>query len=175
MSFSYPEVGATAELGSPHLRRELSSRRYDVDHHAFALGRGRALYERARAALLAWRQFEIPWLHFHGSGPVASDQVVATSIRIAGVWFVNPCRVVYRELADRDSVAYAYGTLLGHAECGEERFRVSFDAASDEVRYEIAAFSRPALALSRIGYPIARRIQRRFAASSAEALMRAAA
>jgi uncharacterized protein (UPF0548 family) len=139
----------------------------------FALGHGRALFERARDALLAWRQFEIAWLRFDGSGPVNIDQIVTTSTRIAGLRFVNPCRVVYTEFTERDAVAYAYGTLPGHAECGEERFQVSIDAQSAEVRYELAAFSRPALWTSKLGYPIARRIQRRFAKSSAEAMRRA--
>ena len=72
-------------------------------------------------------------------------------------------------------MAYAYGTLGGHAECGEERFRVSIDPTSEQVLYEIAAFSRPALLLSKLGYPFARRLQKRFALSSAHALARAAA
>jgi uncharacterized protein (UPF0548 family) len=167
LSFSYPEVGATAKL-------DLPAARYDVDHHEFVLGKGRELFERAKSALANWRHFEIPWLELHGANPVASGQVVATLARVAGLWFLNPCRVVYADLGpDRDSVAYAYGTLHGHVECGEERFRLSFDAASHEVRYEILAFSRPAIFLSQVGYPLARRIQRRFAESSARALARA--
>jgi uncharacterized protein (UPF0548 family) len=95
---------------------------------------------------------------------------------VAGLWFLNPCRVVYSELSpDRNSASFAYGTLRGHAECGEERFRVSFDPATEQVQYEIAAFSRPAIALSKLGYPLARRLQQRFAASSAQALARAVA
>jgi uncharacterized protein (UPF0548 family) len=77
--------------------------------------------------------------------------------------------------ADEFSSEFAYGTLPGHVESGEERFRVSLDPASDRVVYQIAAFSRPAVLLSKLGYPLARRIQKRFATSSAEALARAAA
>ena len=72
-------------------------------------------------------------------------------------------------------MAFAYGTLGGHAESGEERFRVPLDPPSERVVYEIAAFSRPAVLLSKLGYPLARRLQKRFAASSAQALARAAA
>jgi hypothetical protein len=105
---------------------------------------------------VAWRHFEIPWLEFHGSGPATTGQVVATAISLAGVWFLNPCRVVYTELeSDRDSIAYAYGTLRGHAESGEERFAVCLDPASGEVVYRLAAFSWPALVEA--GYPFARR------------------
>jgi uncharacterized protein (UPF0548 family) len=172
---SYPEVGATAELDAPGVQATLRSR-YALDRRRFALGRGRALFERAVSALLAWRHFEIPWLELHGARPVQSGQVVATLTSVTGLWFANPCRVVYVDSAPAgDSAAFAYGTLHGHVMSGEERFTVSFDPATGEVRYEIAAFSRPAVALVRLGHPIARRIQRRFAADSARALTRAAA
>jgi uncharacterized protein (UPF0548 family) len=42
------------------------------------------------------------------------------------------------------------------------------------VTYEIDAFSRPALLLTRLGAPLARRLQHRFAKCSAIALSRAA-
>lgn len=171
---NYPEVGATAEIDAPGVREELA-RRYDVDRHAFPMGRGRALFERAAASLLAWRHFEIPWLELHAPGAVAPGQVVATATSVAGLWFVNPCRVVYVELPpDRSSVAFAYGTLRGHAESGEERFRVAFDPTSEVVRYDVTAFSRPALLATKLGYRLARRLQERFARASGEALARAA-
>ena len=175
LPFSYSELGATAQLDSRQVQGSLASR-YDVDRHQFTLGRGRSLFERAQSSLMAWRQFDIPWLEFHGARRVEPDQVVATLVSMTGVWFLNPCRVVYSESSpDGNSAAYAYGTLRGHAECGEERFRVSFDPVTEEVRYEIGAFSRPAIVLSKLGYPLARRLQRRFAASSAQALVRAVA
>ena len=96
--FSYPEVAATAELGSP-LPRSLAAI-YNVDRHEFSLGRGRDLFERSRAALGAWRHFEIPWLELHGATTeVRSGQVVATLISVVGLWFLSPCRVVYAELS----------------------------------------------------------------------------
>lgn len=171
-SFSYPEVGFTATSAS----LESISVHYDVDRHRFSLGIGRDLFERARTSLLAWRQFEIPWLEFHGDKTQPkSDQVVATLTRFAGLWFLNPCRVVYAECADHTSneAVFAYGTLPGHVERGEERFAVSFDPTTGEVSYEILAFSRPAVPLSKIGYFWVRRLQQRFALSSAEALTRA--
>ena len=179
--FSYPEVGATAELGftpesNPALPPSIAAV-YDVDHREFKLGIGRPLFERARAALVDWRHFEIPWLEFHGAeAPVEPGQVVATLVSVAGLWFLNPCRVVFSELSgDPNRAAFAYGTLPGHAERGEERFAVRFDPQSDEVLYIITAFSRPASIFSKLGYPLARRLQKRFAVSSAEALARAAA
>ena len=171
--FSYPEVGATAKWDSQEVGAALAAR-YDVDRHEFALGTGRARFERAVGALSSWRHFEIPWLELHGAGAVEPGRVVAVVVRLIGVWFLNPCRVVYANLSSElDSAAFAYGTLRGHAECGEERFSVSFDPMSELVRYRITAFSRPAIAASKLGYPFARRVQRCFAVSSAKALTRA--
>lgn len=177
--FSHAEVGATA---NPSALAILSGR-YAVNHRRFSLGRGAACYEAARSALFAWRHFEIPWLELHGGGSaVRPGQVVATLTRAFGLWFLNPCRVVYREDAHADSApsangahgsSFAYGTLTGHVACGEERFSLVFDPATGDVCFEILAFSRPAIALTRLGRPFMRRIQRRFAIDSANALARA--
>ena len=172
VSFSYPEVGSTAtsttlDAIGPH---------YDVDRHRFRLGTGRDLYAVARKSLLAWRQFELPWLELHGAeAQPSTGQVVATLTPYLGLWFLNPCQVVYTELADDavNQTAFAYGTLSGHVAFGEERFAVGFDPPTQQVVYEILAFSRPAIVLSKIGYLWIRRIQKRFARSSAEALARA--
>lgn len=172
LAFSYPEVGATSSARS----LEALPSSYVIDHRYFSLGTGRTLFERARTALLAWRHFEIPWLELHGGArAVHEGQVVATSTRVFGAWFVNPCRVVDCEDGDggSDRAAFAYGTLSGHVEAGEERFSLHHDRESDTVRFEILAFSRPAVMLTRLGYPLARRVQRRFAGAAAEALARA--
>jgi uncharacterized protein (UPF0548 family) len=174
--FSYAEVGSTKGVG-PSLPSPLATT-YDIDRHEFRLGTGRKLFENAREALIAWRHFEIPWLELYGASTTAkTGQVVATLVSVAGLWFFNPCRVVYTEAQAQSGnmVAFAYGTLQGHVECGEERFQVSFDPASEAVTYEILAFSRPAVLLSKLGYPIVRVLQKRFAKSSAAALARAAA
>lgn len=173
-SLSYAEVGATADPGA--LARLAA--RYTIDHRRFPLGQGHQTFERARAALFAWRGFDIPWLTLHGRDrPVHFGQNVATETRVLGLWFVNPCRVVHLEDGDDgwNRVAFAYGTLAGHVACGEERFSVRLDPASEAVELEILAFSRPARMLTRIGRPWMRRIQRRFAADSADALSRALA
>ena len=173
--FPYPEVGATRGFDAP-LPAELESA-YDVDHHRFALGSGRATFDAAANAVFAWRHFGVPWVSFHGGDPPArEDQVVATLVGVPGCWLLNPCRVVYTHRpSDAHAVGFAYGTLPGHVECGEERFVVSLDPATDQVHYEIAAFSRPGTWLTRLGYPFARRLQRRFARASAAALKRALA
>ena len=170
-AFTYPEVGASERIGTAEAAS--LEGRYDVDRRCYALGEGVPTFEAARAALLGWRHFEVPWLEFYGGErPAVEDQVVATLVNVVGIWLSNPCRVVRVEdrEAREDLVELVYGTLPGHAECGEERFRVAIDPATEIVTYEIAAFSRPAILLAKLGYPFARRLQARFAVASARAL-----
>jgi len=69
---------------------------------------------------------------------------------------------------------FAYGTLPGHVERGEERFLVEI-ADDDSVRYDILAFSQPKHLLTKIGYPFVRRLQKRFGRESSAAMVRAVA
>ena len=70
-----------------------------------------------------------------------------------------PCRVVY-VLDAPTARGFAYGTLPGHAECGEERFAVRYDRASGSVYAEVVAFSRHATWWSRLGAPVTAFVQR---------------
>ena len=130
-------------------------------------------FARAREALFAWRHFEIPWLELRGAeGPVHPGQCVATEVQRFGVWSLNPCRVVYT-IDEPDFAAYAYGTTPGHPARGEEHFVLRTDTQRSHLVLEIAAFSRPEHWLVRIGQPVLRSFQRRFAPACAEALTRA--
>ena len=73
-----------------------------------------------------------------------------------------------------EKFGFAYGTLPGHVECGEERFTVEWHRDDDSVWYDILAFSKPGHILTRLGYPLARRLQKRFAVDSMQAMVRAA-
>lgn len=54
---------------------------------------------------------------------------------------------------------FAYGTLPGHPESGEEAFIVDIDEA-DEVWFTVRAFARPGTLLARISGPLGRGVQR---------------
>ncbi|MFC6343752.1 DUF1990 domain-containing protein, partial [Nocardioides hankookensis] len=90
------------------------------------------------------------------SGP--ADEPGATVAMRLGPLRV-PCRVVY-VVREPDRVGFAYGTLPGHPESGEERFEVA-RAADGTVTFEVTAFSRPATMLARLGGPIGRAVQDR--------------
>jgi uncharacterized protein (UPF0548 family) len=92
-----------------------------------------------------------------------------------GVWLVNVCRIVYvvNEQGPVSRYGLAYGTLPCHVECGEEQFLVAWDQADDSVWYAIRAISRPGGWLTRLAYPLARSLQRRFGQNSLRALSEA--
>jgi uncharacterized protein (UPF0548 family) len=59
---------------------------------------------------------------------------------------------------EADRRGFAYGTLPGHPESGEEAFTVVLTGTGD-VRIRIRAFSRPASLVARAGRPFTRLIQ----------------
>jgi uncharacterized protein (UPF0548 family) len=68
---------------------------------------------------------------------------------------------------------FAYGTLQGHVESGEERFLIEWDRSDDSVWYDIVGFSRPNHFLTRLGYRVVRRTQKRFGRDSAASMLSA--
>jgi len=100
---------------------------------------------------------------------------VAVLVSHLGFWSMNACRIAYvvEEHGPLQRYGFAYGTLPGHAEVGEERFTVEFDSNTGDVWYDIYALSRPT-ALARLAYPFTRSLQRRFARDSKAAMLRAA-
>jgi uncharacterized protein (UPF0548 family) len=159
----------------PGILKAAPERRQIVDA-LVEIGHGRADFEHARAALIAWKQFDIGWVQtFPRPAPVAVGTVVAVLIRHLGCWSLNGCRVLYpaAEPDDGDRFGFAYGTLTNHAESGEELFEVFIDPPTDRVMYRIRATSWPQAPLAHIGRPIVRALQARFRSDSATAMQRA--
>jgi uncharacterized protein (UPF0548 family) len=148
---------------------------YDLDEQVVPIGLGKADFERARNALMAWKQFEIGWVTtFPRHAPVAVGTVVAVLIRHLGFWSLNGCRVLYHVGGtDEARFGFAYGTLTNHAECGEELFEVFVNPETDEVMYRIRATSWPRAMLARVGHPFVRLLQARFRSHSAATMKRA--
>jgi uncharacterized protein (UPF0548 family) len=148
----------------------------DLDEAIVTIGRGKRDFERARAALMAWKHFEIGWVElFPRQAAVEVGTVVAVLIRHLGVWSLNGARVLYC-VGGTDGearVGFAYGTLTNHAESGEELFEVFVDSRTGDVMYRIRAMSRPQALLARVGQPIVRLLQARFRRDSADAMKRA--
>jgi uncharacterized protein (UPF0548 family) len=168
LPFSYPEVGAS---------RGIPPAGYNVDHNRIQLGSGVETFQRAVAALRRWEMFNIGWVRLCWPEIPVVDAVFGVAIRHMGFWSLNSSRIVY--LLEEDGpiqrVGFAYGTLPGHAERGEERFSVEWCHDDDTVWYDLLAFSLPRHPLVWAGYPLARVLQRRFAGDSKAAMARAVA
>ncbi len=145
---TYAEVGATAgnmPAGYHHL------------HKSSVIGRGRDRFETAAAQGMAWGMLRGAGLRVTATTPVA--QIGAEVLVHLGP-VVAPCRVVY-VVDEPDRRGFAYGTLAGHAESGEELFLVRYDPATEDVIAEVVAFSRHATWWSRLGAPVTSLVQRR--------------
>jgi len=138
--------------------------------------RGEAVFAAAKAALERWDQFRLGWLEASPADtPIRSGEVVAILARSAGLSWLVACRIIYviNENGPITRFGFAYGTLPDHAATGEERFLIEWIPADDSVWYDILAFSRPRHRLARWGYPVIRRMQKRFGRESAAAVLRA--
>lgn len=147
LPFSYAEVGATAgplPAGYHHVQQSA------------VIGRGRQRFEDAAEAVMRWGMLRGAGLRVEATTEVAAvgSEVI---VRLGPVR--APCRVVY-VVDEAERHGFAYGTLPGHAESGEELFLVRYDLASDEVFAEVVAFSRHATWWSRAAGPITSLVQR---------------
>lgn len=141
LPLTYPEVGATAGPPPP-----------GYHHLGFAtqIGAGQKRFEDAADAVMHWGMQRGAGLRVK-----ASSEVVAVGADVlVGLGFLwAPCRVVY-VIDEPEARGFAYGTLPGHPESGEERFVVRHDPVTAAVFAEVFAFSRPAKWWSKAGGPL---------------------
>ena len=143
---TYTEVGATAgrlPAGYHHVQKSA------------AIGRGRRRFEEAAEKGMRWGLLRGAGLRVEATSEVAA---VGSEVIVHLGPVRAPCRVVY-VVDEPDRRGFAYGTLPGHAESGEERFVVRYDPATDEVCAEVEAFSRHATWWSKLGSPVTSVIQ----------------
>jgi len=164
LAFSYAAVGATRHGAIPA--------GFDRDHNRQLLGTGAATFAAARDAIRAWTMFPAPLTRILPAGvPIVEREVVAVVAHAVGLWWLNAARIVY-VIDEPRRFGFAYGTLPGHVERGEERFLVEW-LDDDSVWYDLDAFSRPGYWMARLARPLTRRLQRRFARLSKAAMRNA--
>ena len=155
---------------------------YEHAETSVPLGRGEAIWQAARAALQTWSVFPIgDWCEARfaekltaadpadARPPLAPGAQVAVAFRLLGLWWLAPDRVVY-VVDEPDRFGFAYGTLPGHVEQGEERFLVERDPATGEVRYGIRMMARARHWGARLLPGLTRRMQERFRRESCAAV-----
>lgn len=162
---TYTEVGATRfedlPAGYRHVRRHVR------------IGAGEGAFRAAAERLAGLDIQRDAGLRVRASTPrveVGAQVTVGIGIGAFRLW--APAEVVW-VVEQPTEYGWAYGTLPGHPECGEEAWIVSVDDAG-RVWADIRAFSRPAAWYAKLGGPVARRLQDRVTDRYADALVRAA-
>ena len=147
MELTYRELGATAgtlPAGYHHVRESA------------VIGRGHDRFESAASKVMRWGMLRGAGARVRPSSEVAD---VGSTV-IVGLGPVRaPCRVVY-VVDEPNRRGFAYGTLKGHPESGEEFFGVRYNPSTDEVHAEVTAFSRHATWWSKAAGPVTSLVQR---------------
>lgn len=149
LPLTYSEVGATASGELPA----------GYDHLATSaqIGMGRERFEQAADAVMRWGMQRGSGLRVQASSEIVE---VSTVVLVRMMGFLRaPCRVVY-VIDEPDIRGFAYGSLPGHPESGEERFAVRYDPNTSAVFAEVTAFSRPGTWWSKAGGPFVVMAQR---------------
>ena len=137
------------------------------------IGYGADAFDAAATHLCAWGMHRDAGLDVRADAPTASP---GTSVELR--WGIGPlrltfsCRVVY-VLDEPRRKGFAYGTLPGHPERGEESFVVE-QRPDGTVLATISAFSKPGRWFTRLGGPAGRVVQRVMTRKYLEALAEAA-
>ncbi|WP_166021127.1 DUF1990 family protein [Streptomyces chilikensis] len=153
MSFTYEDVGATRDGGVPCPPGFRSLR------ERTRIGEGEEVFRRAAEALMTWRMHREMGVGVTASAERAAPDVDVT-VTLAGI-VRAPCRVVWAVEQARH-VGWAYGTLPGHPESGEEAFVVN-RTGDGTVWLTVTAFSRPAKWYAKAGGPATRGFQHAYA------------
>lgn len=148
---TYSEVGFTrCQIGPPG---------YRLDRLTAPLGRGEEVWSRAQEAVRTWRAHHHAGITISPSdAPIRDGATILATRSVGPILLIAPCRIVYRSDAP-NRFGFAYGTLPGHPEQGEEAFHV-VRHDDGRVEAEIVAFSRPAALPTRLASPLAREIQK---------------
>jgi uncharacterized protein (UPF0548 family) len=162
-TLTYNDIGATLTGQFPG--------NFRVDRYAAELGRGPETFQRAVAGLQDWKAHCLLGLHiFPAQAKIESGATVVVTFGTPLVALAAPCRIV-AVVNEVNRWGFAYGTLPGHPEQGEEAFVVSISPA-EEVTFNVTAFSRPGDPLVRLSGPIGRSAQRYGTKSYLRALRR---
>lgn len=167
--FTYPDADIAAQQSPPGYAR---------DHNRINLGEGADAFRSAVEALRRWEMFNIGWLQLcWPDAPIEIGTTVAVLADLRCFWSLNACRIarVFDEDGDVRRYGFAYGTLPEHVERGQESFIVEWHGKDDSVWYDLSAYSKPNQLLAKLGYPVTRALQKRFARDSMRAMLRSSA
>lgn len=156
-SLTYSDVGMTARSGP-----------IPPGFHTLRLrtSLGPGTYDRAAEALFGWEMHRAtPLIRVSADTPPAAPGV-RVLLRVGPL--TAPCEVVWT-VNEEHRTGFAYGTLSGHPECGEEAFILE-RLPDDSTDVVIVAISRPAAWYTKALGPCGRALQHTAARRYAQAL-----
>ncbi len=147
---SYGWVGATLAV---------DRRRASESSGMLELGTGEAVFERVVGALSSWRAHDGIGAFVHpADAPIEVGTTLLVVLRAGPFAVVAPDRVV-AVVDEPDRFGFAYGTVAGHPESGEESFVVE-RSGSGLVSMTVRVDARPATRPARLAAPVVDRVQR---------------
>ena len=146
---TYEPVGAT--------RVRLRRPGFITQRHERHLGEGPSVFTAATGALRQWEAHRRSGARLVPEAPpLEAGATLLVAVRLLCLHVVVPCRIVY-VTDEPDRFGFAYGTLPGHPEAGEESFHI--EQRRDGVFFVINGFFRIVHPLARLGGPVSRRLQ----------------
>ena len=140
-------------------------------HRTVTIGTGAQAFTAATDALAGWHVHGRAGLSVSASSPAAEPgSVLVLSLGLAAIRIGAPCRVVY-VIDEPGRRGFAYGTLPGHPQRGEDAFIFS-QHQDATVTFSITAFSSPASPLAKAAGPLGRAIQRHITSRYQRAITR---
>ncbi|HEX9034297.1 MAG TPA: DUF1990 domain-containing protein [Streptosporangiaceae bacterium] len=149
--FSYREVGATAGRLPAGYRHD----QWSADLGPFSP----EAFDAAAETLRSWGVQEGAGLSVFPGETVRTGATFALVFRLPFGGYVTAAGRIVWVTDDPGRSGFAYGTLPGHPERGEEAFMIS--RQGDRLVFDIRAFSRPSHWLARAGAPVTRIVQLR--------------
>ena len=149
LALTYAEVGATSGP-LPDGYHHLDVRR--------VVGQGRAWFDVTASRVLTWQVQRRARVRVDAAREVALGTRAVLTLGAGPMRVRAPVEAVVVTV-DEDRVGFAYGTLEGHPERGEERFEVAL-LGDGSVEARIRAFSVPGRWFTRLADPLGRQLQR---------------
>lgn len=150
-----------------------SAERSQHSHVCVRVGKGRAAFDLAADAVMTWQVQRGAGLQVQASEtPAVVGAVAVVRLGVGPVGINGPNRVV-AVVEESRRRGFAYGTLEGHPEKGEQAFLVEIDD-EETVTFTVRSFTKTDSLLALLGGPLNVRVQDQIAERYLMALLEAA-
>lgn len=146
VAFTYPEPGASLSGRTPPGYLPIDA--------AAVVGAGSAQFSALAEGIRHWQVHRQSGLRVDAGGAAADGVDVVLGAMTGPVAILVPCRVVTVLDAPRRK-GFAYGTLRGHPESGEEAFIAEL-GEDDAVTFRVCGFSQPGTVATAVAAPVLR-------------------